>query len=602
MSKKNVLQVINVALVHIALVSATLVGTTSLSHAAPNKDAVNHKSAAMSKGAAISDAQVKKILEQRISQWQRGVGAVVGIIDARGTRFISYGKFDQTKPELLAPNSIFEIGSVTKVFTSLLLADMVKRGEVALTDPIAKYLPSSVKLPQRHGQSIRLIDLANHTSGLPRLPSNLNPANLSNPYADYSVEQLLTFLSAYELPRDIGAKYEYSNLGFGILGQVLAMRAGSDFETLVKTRITQPLGMKSTTIALNADLKTRMTTGHNERLEPVANWDMPTLAGAGALRSDAKDMLKFVGAHLGLVKSSLKPAMQSMLTTLTATEQANVAIGLGWHTLKLSDANIVWHNGGTGGFRSFVGFNPATKVGVVVLSNTGNEGVDDIGRHILDARFELISQPKAATAHVKVAVDANTFDSFVGQYQLMPSMVLTVSREGDKLFVQATNQPRLEVHAKGAREFFSNDVDASVSFDADVNGKAASLVLHQAGQDMKAIRVEEKAASNTSSASSASSAVVESKNDSVVSASVFDQYVGDYAIAPNFILSLSRDGDKFYAQATNQPKFELFAKDAKNFYLKVVDAQIKIDTDSNGRAISLTLFQGGATMPAKRVK
>ena len=184
----------------------------------------------------------------------------------------------------------------------------------------------------------------------------------------------------------------------------------------------------------------------------------------------------------------------------------------------------------------------------------------------------------------------------------MPSMVLTVSREGDKLFVQATNQPRLEVHAKGAREFFSNDVDASVSFDADVNGKAASLVLHQAGQDMKAIRVEEKAASNTSSASSASSAVVESKNDSVVSASVFDQYVGDYAIAPNFILSLSRDGDKFYAQATNQPKFELFAKDAKNFYLKVVDAQIKIDTDSNGRAISLTLFQGGATMPAKRVK
>jgi D-alanyl-D-alanine-carboxypeptidase/D-alanyl-D-alanine-endopeptidase len=593
MLKKNVLQLIIVAL---SLVNT--MNTMSQSHAMPIKDIVKKKSAATSRTTVISDAQVREILEQRIGQWQRGVGAVVGIIDAHGTRFISYGKFDQARPELISPDSLFEIGSVTKVFTSLLLADMVKRGEVALTDPLSKFLPSGVKLPQRNGQSIRLIDLANHTSGLPRLPSNLNPAASANPYADYSVEQLLTFLSTYELPRDIGAKYEYSNLGVGILGQVLAMRAGSDFETLIKTRITQPLGMNSTTIALNADLKSRMTIGHNERLNPVANWDIPTLAGAGALRSDANDMLQFVGAHLGLVKTSLKPAMQSMLTKLTPTENPNVSIGLGWHTLKHHDANIVWHNGGTGGFRSFVGFNPARKVGVVVLSNTANEGFDDIGRHILDARFELIKQPKAPTENVKVAVDPNSLESFVGQYQLMPGMVMTVSREGDKLFVQATNQARGEVHAKSAREFFSNDVDAWVGFDADVNGKAASLVLHQAGQEMKAVRLEEKEAS---SSVAAAVATVESKSDSLVSAQILDQYVGDYAITPSFILSLSREGEKFYAQATNQPKFELFAKDAKNFYLKVVDAQIKMDTDTNGRATSLTLFQGGAVMPAKRI-
>lgn len=594
MIKKNVLQLI------IAAISLTsTMSTMGQSHAASNKDIVKNKSAATSRATVISDAQVREILEQRIGQWQRGVGAVVGIIDARGTRFISYGTFDKARPELIAPDSLFEIGSVTKVFTSLLLADMVKRGEVALTDPLSKFLPSGVKLPQRNGQSIRLIDLANHTSGLPRLPGNLNPADPANPYADYSVEQLLTFLSTYELPRDIGAKYEYSNLGVGILGQVLAMRAGSDFETLIKTRITQPLGMNSTTIALDADLKSRMTIGHNERLNPVANWDIPTLAGAGALRSDANDMLQFVGAHLGLVKSSLKPAMQSMLTKLTPTENPNVSIGLGWHTLKHHDANIVWHNGGTGGFRSFVGFNPARKVGVVVLSNTANEGVDDIGRHILDARFELIKQPKAPTENVKVAVDPNSLESFVGQYQLMPGMVLTVSREGDKLFVQATNQARGEVHAKSAREFFSNDVDAWIGFDADVNGKAASLVLHQAGQEMKAVRLEEKAAS---SSVAAAVATVESKSDSLVSAQILDQYVGDYAITPSFILSLSREGEKFYAQATNQPKFELFAKDAKNFYLKVVDAQIKMDVDTNGRATSLTLFQGGAVMPAMRIR
>lgn len=557
------------------------------------KDDVNSHRTSAAKRAAITDTQVKQILTQRIDQWQRGVGAVVGIIDARGTRFISYGKFDQASSESVAPNSLFEIGSVTKVFTSLLLADMVKRGEVALNDPIAKYLPQGVKIPQRNGQDIRLIDLANHTSGLPRLPNNLVPADSANPYADYSTQQLLSFLSTYELTRDIGAKYEYSNLGAGILGQVLAMRAGSDFETLVKTRITQPLGMNSTTVTLDADLKNRMTIGHNDALKAVPNWDIPTLAGAGALRSDAEDMLKFAGVHLGLIKSSLKPAMQSMLDKLTPTEDPNVSIGLGWHTLKAQGAHIVWHNGGTGGFRSFVGFNPVSKVGVVVLSNTGNEGMDDIGRHILDARFALIAQPKARTQNVKVAIDPTTLDNFVGQYQLMPSMVLTVSRNGDRLFVQATGQGKGEVHAKGARDFFSNDVDASISFDPDVNSRAPSLVLFQAGQEMRAIRVDEKAVT---------ALTPESKNEHLVSPQILDQYVGNYAITPSFILSLTREGEKFYLQATNQPKFELFAKDSQNFYLKVVDAQIKIETDETGKGVSLILFQGGAAMPAKRVK
>ncbi len=573
-----------------------LIGAMSSVHAAPTKDSNQKQKTSASKattGAVISDAQVKKILEQRIDQWQRGVGAVVGIIDAHGSRFISYGKFDQASDVLVDPNSVFEIGSVTKVFTSLLLADMVKRGEVTLTDPVSNYLPNGVKFPIRNGKPIRLIDLANHTSGLPRLPGNLTPANPANPYADYSIEQLLSFLSTYELTRDSGEKYEYSNLGVGILGQVLAMRAGSDFETLIKTRITQNLGMKSTTITIDKDLQSRMTVGHNDLLNAVPNWDIPTLAGAGALRSDAKDMLQFVGAHLGLVKSSLKPAMNSMLSQFKPTGNPNVTIGLGWHKLSAEGASIIEHNGGTGGFRSFVGFNPASKVGVVVLSNTGNEGMDDIGRHILDTRFKLIEQPKARTKHIKVDIDPNTLESFVGQYDLMPGMVLTVSREGDKLFVQATGQGRGEVHAEGPRDFFSNDVDASISFDPDVNGKAASLILHQAGRDMKAMRIGEKAVTADAPPM---------KNEAQIPADILDKYVGNYAITPSFILSLTREGEKFFAQASNQPKFEVFAKDAKNFYLKVVDAQIRIDTDASGRATSLTLFQGGAAMPAKRIE
>src|SRR5208283_4407870 len=126
--------------------------------------------------------------------------------------------FDKNDKRALDGDTVFEIGSITKVFTALLLADMAQRGEVALTDPVSKYLPKGVKMPGRNGHAIMLQDLATHTSGLPRLPSNMKPKDFMNPYADYTPELLYQFLSSYELPRDPGSKWEYSNLGAGLLG------------------------------------------------------------------------------------------------------------------------------------------------------------------------------------------------------------------------------------------------------------------------------------------------------------------------------------------------------------------------------------------------
>src|SRR5271157_2778321 len=196
------------------------------------------------------DSEIRKILVERIDTFHQGVGIVVGVIEPQGRREVAYGSLNQGDSRPLDGDTIFEIGSVTKVFTSLLLADMVQRGEVALTDPVARYLPSQVKMPERGGRQITLQDLATHTSGLPRLPSNLNPKDPANPYADYSVDQLYQFLSGYQLTRDIGSQSEYSNLGGGLLGHVLARPAGMDYEALVKSRICEPLGMKSTGITL----------------------------------------------------------------------------------------------------------------------------------------------------------------------------------------------------------------------------------------------------------------------------------------------------------------------------------------------------------------
>jgi serine-type D-Ala-D-Ala carboxypeptidase/endopeptidase len=434
-----------------------------------------------------TDAQIRDLLVQRIDMEHRSVGIVVGIIDSTGRRTISHGKFDAGDDRAVDGNTIFEIGSVTKVFTSLLLADMARRGEVALTDPAAKYLPAVVKMPERNGQQIALEDLATHTSGLPRLPSNLSPKDTANPYADYSVEQLYQFLSSYQLTRDIGSRYEYSNLGGALLGHLLARRAGMDYEKLVRSRICEPLGMRSTGITLSDDMKTRFAVGHDATMQRIAYWDLPTLAGAGALRSTATDLLNFVAANLDYVKTPLAPAMAQMLAVRRPTGVPGLEVGLAWHILTRDGHEIIWHNGGTGGFRSFIGFERKTGMGVVVLSNAETpEGVDDIGQHLLNADAPLWQPPKE---HKPIAVDPKVFDGYVGQYQLAPNFTLTVSREGAQLFVQATGQPKVEIFPESDRDYFLKTVDAQITFETDAQGRATGLVLHQNGMNQPAKRL-----------------------------------------------------------------------------------------------------------------
>ena len=267
--------------------------------------------------------EIREILVKRVDQQKQAVGIVVGVIEPNGRRVVAYGNLANGDPRTLDGDTIFEIGSISKVFTSLLLADMVNRKEVALDDPAAKYLPENVKMPERSGKSITLLDLSTHTSGLPPLPGNLKLKDPRNPYADYSVDDLYQFLSGYTLPRDPGSEFEYSNLGAGLLGHLLAYRAGTDYESLIRTRITQPLGMPDTGITLSSSMKQRMATGHNAMLAPVANWDLPTLAGAGALRSSANDMLTFLEAFLGYKESPLAPAMKAMLEVRRPVGQDN---------------------------------------------------------------------------------------------------------------------------------------------------------------------------------------------------------------------------------------------------------------------------------------
>ncbi|MEA2336910.1 MAG: hypothetical protein QOE82_917 [Thermoanaerobaculia bacterium] len=533
--------------------------------------------------AVLPDKDIRAILADRIDVQHQSVGIVVGVIDPSGRRVVAYGNTAKGG-KLVDADTVYEIGSITKVFTSLLLADMAQRGEVALTDPVSKYLPPNVKVPERGGKKITLIDLATHTSGLPRMPTNFHPKDAANPYADFTVAQLYEFLATVELTRDIGSKYEYSNLGGGLLGHALARRAGTDYETLVRTRILEPLAMKSTAITLSKSMKERLATGHDGALQPVSNWDIPTLAGAGALRSTTNDLLTFVGANLGIGKTPLAPAMAAMLATRRPTGNPNLEIALGWHVLTRNGQEIVWHNGGTGGYRTWIGFDPKSRTGVVVLSNTSTAvGPDDIGLHLLDPAVPLL-QPAKERHEVKV--DAAVLEKYVGRYQLAPNFIITVTRQGDQLFAQATDQPRLEIFAESPREFFLKAVDAQLTFVVDDTGRATSIVLHQNGNNTPGNQIGPP----------------KQRQEVKVDAAVLEKYTGRYQLAPNFIQTITRDGDRLYAQATGQRRFEIFAEGPRDFFFKDFDAQMTFVVDANGRATGLVHHQNGADHPAKRLE
>jgi len=453
----------------------------------------------------LSTDEIREILVRRVDQQKQAVGIVAGVIEPNGRRIVAYGNLAAGDPRTLDGDTIFEIGSVSKVFTSLVLADMVQRHEVKLDDPALAYLPEHVNVSQRSGTPISLLDLSTHRSGLPPFPTNLK-LNLTqgelkdtvNVLAFYGVDDLYQFLSGYELPRDPGAEFEYSNLGAGLLGHILAHRAGSDYESLIRIRVTQPLNMPDTAVRSSSSMKQRAALGHRATLAPIAHndWDPShALTGAGALRSSTNDLLTFLEAFLGYKESPLAPAMKAMLEVRRPAGQ--IEIGLAWLIRSTAGREIAFHNGGTAGFRSFIGYDPKERVGVVVLSNASTlTGIDDIGFHLLNPKLAL-ADPEPPTEHIQVPIDPTLLDGYTGRYQVKSDLILEITRDADRLFAQGFAElngqtvalPRFEVFAEGEKSFFAKVSEQQIVFETGPDGRATSLVLIKAGREMSGARL-----------------------------------------------------------------------------------------------------------------
>ncbi len=355
---------------------------------------------------------LKENIEARVNR-DVITGIVVGVVTPLGMSFYSCGVKSLDTREPVDENSVFEIGSNTKTFTGILLANEVVSGCLSLDTPLQDLLPEGISAPARNGQFIELVHLANHTSSLPRVPGNFIRTNRENPYADYNEEQLYSSLEGCELPHDIGTKAVYSNYGMGLLGSVLAARNETTYEELVIRTIAGPLGMENTRMVLTPDMKANLAKGHRFGTE-VSNWDFRALAGAGAFRSTAIDMLKYLAANSGIEQSDLLPAMK-LSHEYSGSEFGDMTVGLGWVTMTVEGEDIVWHNGGTGGYMSFIGFLEDGEKGVVVLTNSSTMP-DDIGIHLLNPKSELNNPKPSIATKLNKIIERESADAAASAY------------------------------------------------------------------------------------------------------------------------------------------------------------------------------------------
>ena len=302
------------------------------------------------------------------------VGMVVGIVKGDRVFIKGFGKKSKESGDAPDAQTIFELASIGKVFTASAAQILSDRGEISFDDSIDKRLNLKVKLCEK-AKNITLRQLATHTSGLPSFPESFIPKikDELNPYKDLTVQDLYDYLATCENLGKAGS-FDYSNLGMGVLGHILELKTGKSYETIVKDEIINRLEMKNTTITLSAEQRELLAQGYNEQGNPNPVWEDSVLTGAGSFLSNAEDMTKFIRANFDASHSEI-----SNFLLKTHEKQTGGEMGLGWHyysrffAVLTDEEDVIWHNGGAGGYASFIAINKKTKSGIIVLSNTTDD-------------------------------------------------------------------------------------------------------------------------------------------------------------------------------------------------------------------------------------
>ena len=430
-------------------------------------------------GAALAAPALDDAVRQRAEELTRAgmhASIVIAVIDGKESAVYGFGSVHGGKNAKPGADTVYQIGSVTKTMTALLLADAVVEGKVKLDEPVAALLPAYT-VPAFDGKQISLLDLATHYSALPRLPDNFAPKDPANPYADYSEAKQRQFLAACRLPHAPGTAFDYSNIGYAVLGTALAAQAGTSYEALLQKRIAAPLGMRSTSNTPSHGMLARLAPGHLLSGEATPAWELNVVAPAGGVYSSARDMVAYLQAYM---LRPLRPYALAIQPQRPLAADSATKIGLAWLLQQQQGHSYAWHSGQTGGYASYAAFTTDGKRGVVVLTNTART-IDALG---VSALLPGTPLPPLKKPPVAIELPRAALAEYVGAYGLDKDFTLTLSLGKHGLEAAGTGVGSAPLFASARDRFFFRAIEAELALTRDAAGKIAGAVLSQDGQDV----------------------------------------------------------------------------------------------------------------------
>lgn len=509
---------------------------------------------------------------KRMMSLEEILGLALAVREADGTVwFHNFGQMalDDTRP--VTEHTLFEIGSVTKTFTgSLFLMLMEAHGFDGETSVNALLAGSDLQLPEQDGAPITLNHLMTHTSGLPRLPGNMSPADDRDPYRDYTTAQLKAYAAAVQPQRAPGEGWEYSNFTFMILGFLASHLEGRDFDETLLAHLTGPLGMESTRREVPASLTDRVASGSMFGAYAPA-WHFDELRGLGELRSTSADLMRYLEGQLDTGSFAHSEALQRGHQPLYPIND-KLQMGFSWFIRELENGDrLVYHGGGTGGFRSAVAFDPATNRAAVALTNS-NSDVQDLALHLANPAFPHRELPDAG------ALPEEFLAQLSGLYQNPNLPLFEIFGRDGLLMGRMDGQPALPLEHVEGLSFRNQAVGARVEFQATGTEPSTGFVLHQGGMEFPFARID---------ARPAGPAAV------TLTAEELSEFTGTYHSAIGLSYQIAGADGHLSARLTGQPAAKVLPEGGDRFFYEIVQAALQFKRDDAGRVNAVILLQGG---------
>ncbi len=513
---------------------------------------------------------------------ETGPGAALLVIDDgevvyRGAR----GMADVELGVSLEPDHVFRLGSITKQFTGVAIMILEEEGKLSVSDPITDFLPDY----PTHGHTITIEHLLTHTSGIYNY-TNV-PGFMDEPVRqDVTTEELVDSFKGFAMDFAPGERWNYSNSGYVLLGAIIEEVSGQSYADFVRERIFEPLGMDNSYYGGHQIIPGRVK-GYSAEGEGYVNAGYISMTqphAAGSLLSTVDDLATW---HRALAGGELISAesYERMTTPFVLNDGEATTYGYGFTVQDVRGRNAVMHGGGIHGFVTLAAYFPDEGIYVAALSNIPGVGFGP-GQLALKAAALTFGDPFPEFEPIEVPSDI--LERYVGVYRIDDNNTRTVTLEDGKLYTQRTGGARLEVIPHSENGFYYEQAMTHFEIVTDESGAVSHMLMYHDGAS------EAERADFTDEE-------IPTREEADVDSATYDRYVGKYVLAPSFVLTVTREGDRLFTQATGQSKVEIFPESETRFFLKVVDAQLEFEVDGDGPAPSVTLFQGGQTIKGKRI-